>query len=164
MFLSRLTARLACLAATAALLGAMGATAASAQVQFRGGGFVSNFSGCEQYGWRDQSLMIRARYRPAELSQDNTTSLSLYLHNGAENYSRSGPLDFTFQSLQGNFIWTGSGRTTPRPRIRVLTQDPEVITAETRDIQMRFRIRNFGVLPGCQADVGLVLTRFPMLP
>jgi len=164
MFLSSLNARFACLAATAVLLGAMGATAASAQIQFRGGGFVSNFVGCEQYGWSNQSVTIRARYSPAELSPANTTDMSLYLYTGTENYTRQGPLDLTFQSLQGNYIWTGAGRTIPRPRIRVLSQSPEVITESTRDIQMRFRIRNFAVLTGCQADVGLVLTRFPMLP
>jgi len=168
MFLFRLTerlGRLGRLTAIAAVMGAVGASAASAQVHFRGGGFVTNFAGCEDYGWyNNQSSMIRARYRPAQLpGNNNETSLSLFMHSGTENYSRQGPLDFTFQSLQGNFIWTGAGRTSPRPRIRVLSQSPEVISENTREVQMRMRIRNFGTLAGCQADVGIVLTRFPML-
>lgn len=157
--------RLGRLTAIAAVMGAMGASAASAQIHFRGGGFVANFSGCEEYGWfNNQSHMIRARYRPAELEgNNNEASLSLFLHTGTENYRRQGPLDFTFQSFQSNFIWTGSGRTTPRPRIRVFSQSPEVITEETPEVQMRMRIRNFGTLAGCQVDVGIVMTRFPRL-
>lgn len=154
------------LAAVAVFTVVLGAGAASAQIHFRGGGFVTNFVNCEEFFWTaNQSHMIRARYRPAELpGNNNEVSLSLFLHSGTENYRRQGPLPTTFDSLQGNFIWTRYGRMTPRPRIRVLSQNPEVLDENTREVQLRMRIRNFGTLQGCQADVGLVMTRFPMLP
>lgn len=167
MSISRQNMRFGCLAAAAALFAAFGAVSASAQepTHFRGGGFAANFAGCEAHGLMGQTFMIHARYRPAEVTGAiNYTDLSLLIPWGAENYGRQGPLDFTFQSVLRNHIVTGAYRAGPRPRIRVLSQDPEVITNQTRDVQMRVRIRNFNTLQGCQVDVGLVMTRYPMLP
>lgn len=153
-------------AALAALLGAFGAVAANAQeaTHFRGGGFAANFVGCEDHGISG-TFMVNARYRPAEVTgAENYSDLSILLPWGAASFGRQGPLDFTFQSVQGNQIITSAYRLSPRPRIRVLSQDPEVITDQTHEVQMRVRIRHFNGLSGCQADVGLVMLRFPTLP
>ncbi|KPQ07392.1 MAG: hypothetical protein HLUCCA12_06140 [Rhodobacteraceae bacterium HLUCCA12] len=163
MILSRFTAPIARIAAFAALVGGGAVTMAQAQnqVQFRGGGYVSNFSGCEDYGWNaDTNMMIRARYSPGELAaNDNRTSLSVYLPMGAENYSRRGSFGRNFRGVQGSFVWSGGGRIIPRPRVRVIAQNPQNISDTTGEIQMRLRVRNFGVLEGCMAEIGLVMTR-----
>lgn len=166
MFTIRMHTRFGRSAALAVLFGAFSAVSATAQeaVHFRGGGFAANFSGCEDHGISG-AFAVSARYSPAEVTgEDNYTDLSILVPWGAASFSRQGPLDFTFQSVQGTQIVTGAYRVSPRPRIRIMSQDPEVITEQTREIQMRVRIRNFNGLSGCQADVGLVMSRFPMLP
>lgn len=163
MFFKRVTSRFGRLAAMSAFIGlaGMAATVAQAQTHFRGGGWASNFVGCEAIGWTSQSLMILARYRPAELQGNAGSGLSLFPYGGAEHYFTGGPLQFNFQPMGGVFVWTGAGQIQPDPVVRVLSRNPRVITEETGEIQMRLRIRNFGVHQGCRADVGIVMTRVP---
>lgn len=128
---------------------------AFAVTEFRGGGFLTGFSGCSGWGSRESVLV---RYQPAGAPENHATRsrVSMFHHSGAFNYS----FDFTpgdYPELGEWFTVSttkvfGSGYTIDGVSLRLLESSPiEAITAGATTIFLAFEVSNFDGLTGCTA-------------
>ena len=74
-----------------------------------------------------------------------------------------GPLTGTFQTAKATYIHRDSGAF--RPKIRLTSQTPEVITATTDVIDLKGNIKNFlGIVSDCDITFQMLLVRADLLP
>lgn len=135
-----------------------------ASTEWRGGGFISDFQNCEDYGWPDgYSDMIQARYRPSGMPGNGDTSrLTLLFNTGTEHYrTREGRFDSRFGEVDGAAIWSGAWIFDPHPMVRMRQHQPPNITQNTDRIRLVGMIRHFSGLRGCRMQFDLTLTRRP---
>lgn len=144
----------------ALLLSFFHASAADARVEFRGGGSVYDFDGCEDFGWEDTETVI-ARFRPSGLpGNGSSTFLTMFWNNypyAMGLATRGTPFTSSFQEVDGAGIGSqprlldnkGQGRRFSE--LRVTRQQPGTITADTDTVRLEGIIRNFDGLRGCTA-------------
>jgi len=139
------------------------APAAQAQ-EFRGGGALHSFSGCEEQGWSDTTF-VRARMR---LADDNNAehSVSLFLPAGGAvsvSFNYNFRPSTRFRRSTGYAVWEAFGRWSPNPQTRlrlveVIAPDGESL-ANATDLRLQLQIKNFNWLRGCRATVDLAVIR-----
>lgn len=151
-------------AALAAALGMMtlAAPAAAQTTEFRGGGFVSDFTApCATDGWGPPNQIV-ARMRPA--GEPGNAANSSILNFFFDSFT----MHFAFPTAAaGTWVTTTSAasigggfgvQTSPQPQVRVLT--PPVGTTFTADERhVLAEILHFGGIQDCQARVNLWLYR-----
>jgi hypothetical protein len=145
--------------ATALLL----ALAPAAQAQdFRGGGAITDFVGCESQGW-DGSVGVRARFRLAATASDGLNNLSLYMADTAFHLVIPDPLSDTgtWRRFWGTAAYAEWDNWSPRPRVRFRQVTPigGATPATATDLLLRMRVRGFNWMPGCEAMIVLALHR-----
>ncbi|MCA0206131.1 hypothetical protein [Pararhodobacter sp.] len=143
------------LSAGALLLGL--ASPALAATDLRGGGFLTDFVGCESAGWAG-NVPITSRWRPAGLPENHATisRVSLFVNSGALNYA------FEFQpgeypeigewfSVFATTVFAGAGNP-PDVQVRILETSPiEQIAGGATTLFVAFELQNFDGTPGCNA-------------
>ncbi|MCB1395464.1 MAG: hypothetical protein KDJ98_05690 [Rhodobacteraceae bacterium] len=152
---------------TVAALGLAAAlfAAPAAQAQnFRGGGAMHSFSGCEEQGWSNTQF-VRARMR---LASDNNAehSISLFLPSGGTvsvNFSYNFRPSNRFRRSTGYAVWEALGRWQPNPQTRlrlveVIAPDGASL-ANATDLRLQFQIKNFNWMRGCRVTVDLAVAR-----
>lgn len=146
-------------AALTALLAAPALAQSGERLHFEGGGFVGDFTDCPA-GW-SATEPITAKFVPAFGLPDSegVARLSLFFAGGTENMQRVGAFTTYMSWVTGRQIWEAFGLISPRPSLRVVSRDPEVIDADTASVRLVVRIRNFNGNPDCNALVGLVMHR-----
>jgi hypothetical protein len=140
--------------------------AAPAHAEFRGGGALHNFVGCEAQGWYGTNA-VRVRYRPGELL-GNPTAISFFLPDGGALTMRT-YREFVDRSNwflgRGDAIWDQFYNWGTRPRMRILRRivnEPSGAGfVDATEITIRMRIQNFNGLAGCTADASMILHRTP---
>lgn len=148
--------------ALALAVGGLLAPPALAQTEFRGGGFVADFSApCAAEGWAGASQIV-ARHRPAGApgNAGQTHLLSLFF----DSYT----LHFAFTAAPaGQWVTaqtaaavgaTHALQTDPAPRIRLLP--PPAGTVQGPDeVHLLVEIDHFSFLPNCRARANLLMSR-----
>lgn len=138
------------------------AAPAAAQTEFRGGGFVSDFtSPCAPDGWSAPNQIV-ARFRPAGQPGNNPTSNTLNL------FFDSFTMHFAYpDGAQNTWLTTTSAasiggsfglQTNPQPQIRLLAP-PTGTTPNPGEVHLLAEINHFAFLQDCQARVNLWLYR-----
>lgn len=130
-----------------------GASPAAAQTEFRGGGFITDFSPqCAVEGWFG-SVRASTRYRPSGLEGNgNTTRLSFFLDAGAVNYRTEGRFGTGFQQVDAFAIFASAyEQTTARPRIRLTPGSSINIGQGTTMVTLNGDIQNFNNVADCSA-------------
>ncbi|GAB4265590.1 MAG: hypothetical protein Kow0013_13850 [Pararhodobacter sp.] len=134
-----------------------------AEAQYVGGGYLTDYWGCEEAGWPTGIEMFRARYNPSEV-QGGTSDLVLDLAvGGTMVYSVRGPMrpGRRWIPTQGYAVWGGLYRSNPRPRLRIeerrdaATGDASIPAND--QIRMSVRIRNFNGRSGCTVTAHMML-------
>ena len=158
-FLRRLTARLAPLAAVAVV-----AVSTPAHAEFMGGGYLTDYAGCERYGWPVNVEMVRARYSAREIDGGPSQVVLNFAVGGVNTYVHGGDLapGRAWRSATGQVIWGTAGTMSPAPRIRVLERESVPFVGATFDehvetVRLRLRIRNFNGMRGCTVTAVLML-------
>ncbi|MCC6000357.1 MAG: hypothetical protein JJU19_05755 [Pararhodobacter sp.] len=130
-----------------------GAPAAAQDAEYRGGGYVSDSSGCEAHGWAGIS-QFSARFLPVGRYGNEAASLSMYFGTWAKNYRF--PRDFPFDTWMDVTEFGGVGDNVfafspdPPPRIR-LSLPPVTTTIGGSEAELHYLLefQNFGDLAGC---------------
>jgi len=149
------------LGATAALVLGLAATAATAQTRYRGGGFISDYSGCESYWGSTTRIAALARARPAGLSGNSTTDHRLSLFVGTTAYHLRFPADAVGQwvdTVEDGLIGSGAyyaANFDPRIQVRQARQPRN--TTRSGEVLMTLDIRNFEHVQGCNVRVSVVM-------
>ncbi len=150
------------------LVSFLNASAADARVEFRGGGTVYGFDGCEEFGWEGAETVV-ARFRPSGLPGNGAnTFLTMFWNNfpyAMGLATRGGPFTSSFQEVDGAGIGgqarlldnRGQGRRFSE--LRVTRQQPGTITAETENVRLEGVIRHFDGLRGCTARFEFLMRR-----
>ncbi|MFN7003550.1 MAG: hypothetical protein ACK4NW_09000 [Roseinatronobacter sp.] len=148
----------------AALLISFSSLAKAQVVEFRGGGFLSDFSeDCAPFFAPDNRVYINVRYRPANLGSNGTNSelafsneffwqTTFELQDGSfsEEWSRA-------QGFHGGIITL---RTRPAPFLRDRQQDPATLTNQSQDVYIQGQVRHM-FQRGCRASYNIALIRRP---
>lgn len=156
--MTRSPARLA--AAAFALL----AIATPAEAEFMGGGYLTDYYGCERYGWPINTEMVRARYSAAEIDGGRSQLVLNFAVGGVNTYTVRGNLapGPAWRATLGQVIWGTIGNMRPRPQLRVLERQSVPFVDATFDehvenIRLQVRIRNFNGMSGCTVTAVLML-------
>ncbi|MCB1396398.1 MAG: hypothetical protein H6898_06975 [Rhodobacter sp.] len=134
-----------------------------AQAEYAGGGYLSDYRGCESNGWPTNIEMVRARYSPSE-EGGNTSEIVLDLAVGASMvYRVNGALEPNnrWRAAEGYNTWGALYRSTPRPSLQIRERRSAISGGATipasYQIYMQVRIRNFNGARGCYATANLML-------
>ena len=151
---------LASVAITAAAV-AIAAPAAMAQ-QFHGGGYLTNYSRCDQIGvGANHVSAVTARYEPGELAEDGSSSVTIYEGSSYSFnlFSEGEVFQDTFALVRGRHMIPTDVRMLPNPRVRLVGQIPAVITENTDRVRLRLRVWNMYGVRRCVASAELELVR-----
>ena len=138
------------------------AAAPVSAIEFRGGGAMYGFSGCEAQGWSGAN-MVRARFTPAADNGGRNTLTLFPTIGGAINFQFDDPLERsnTWRRAWGSAMWQNPGTMDPRPRLRVrgfsITAPDGADLANATDIQMRLQIRRFNWMSSCRINLTLAM-------
>jgi hypothetical protein len=152
--------RLAALAVVPGIV--LGIAPAAAQTEFRGGGFVSDFSNaCAAEGWGGANQIV-ARFRPAGEPGNSTTSnlLNLFFDSYAMHFAYpTGAPNTWLTTTAAAAIGSGFGvQTNPRPQVRILPP-PTGTTFSADERHLVVEINHFSFVSNCRARVNLWLFR-----
>ncbi|MCA2012650.1 hypothetical protein LCM17_14230 [Cereibacter sphaeroides] len=148
-------------------------TVAAAQSHMRGGGFITDFEGCEYYGWTPGDIVpLTSRIRPAGVGgNDSTLRISIFAGTYAyhlrfnsavgglpsERWIDADAVAYVGSSASFNYLPSNSS-VTPRVYIYDL---PNYLERDNSRVAINGRIENFDYLAGCSAFVSLVLSYTP---
>jgi len=132
--------------------------------EFRGGGYVKNFSAnCADNGWTGRYYMS-VRYRPPGIGANGpetriTFFFPLFL---AANYIlESGNLNSNYKDVLGAGMSTRPYDFTIVPQMRVTEMTPNNVTGSTNYITMKGQIKGWSDIQGCRATFEVSLTKRP---
>lgn len=131
----------------------LGATPTAASTEFRGGGFITDFSQqCAVEGWSG-IINAKARYRPSGLEGNgNLTRLTFLTDTGAVNYQIEGSFANSFQPVDAVAIFTTAyEQNNPRPRLRLTSGSNINIGQGATMVTLNGDIQNFNGVPDCSA-------------
>ncbi len=155
--LRALCARIAPLTAAAVLT-----LATPAQAEFMGGGFLTDYQGCQRYGWPVNTEMVRARYSAQEIDGGPSQLVLSFAVGGINTYLVRAGLapSNTWHRAPGTVIW-GTADNTTTARLRVLERESVPFIGATFDehvenVRLRVRIRNFNGMQGCTVTAVLM--------
>jgi len=161
---SKLRRPLTTIALAVALVMAGSATVSAQIVEYRGGGFLTNFTqACQQGGWGPGPAYVNARYRPPRLGNNGpSTRLAFYTGHYANSFVLpQGDLTNRFKAVSGG----GTGSVTyffaGRPQMRVTQQTPSTVRRGTAHLRLKGQIRRFDDYPGCRVTFDISLTKRP---
>ena len=137
------------------------ATSASAAVEFRGAGYLTNPTpACLDQGWSPVEFGV-ARYRPPLVGGNGPdTHIAFSQIGGAESFVLStGALGTKFKAVQGGQTYSATGLF--NARVRVTTLRPTLIDTTTQDVTIAGQIDGFDATTGCVFDFRFDLTKKP---
>ncbi|MCB1390262.1 MAG: hypothetical protein KDK12_14145 [Rhodobacteraceae bacterium] len=143
--------------AGAALLGS--APVAQAATELRGGGFVSDFSGCDQNGWAGTERVL-VRFRPAgqDGNSPDFSSITLLFNSGAINFLIPDQDPSNWIETTSTQIFSGFSLDPVPTQLRLLSISAQ-IDATTEMLFASFEVNNFSSLEGCSAFIRVALGR-----
>jgi len=145
-----------CLAA-----GLASALPAAAMTQFRGGGFLSEFTPeCAADGWGGIH-MVTARYRPSGLPMNgDRTRLSVFTEWGAFNFNTEGRFSNTMRAVDAIAIFSSPWRLeNPHTRMRLLPGSTTNLGNATSLVTLIGEMENFGEVEDCSVRFRLYMSR-----
>lgn len=161
--LQHLFGRIPSAVAASALAFCLAAPAAAQPVEWRGAGYVFNFSDqCQALGWQGSSI-TRVRYRPRDLGSNGPGTRISFLYDWvALNFERpNGPIPARFVNVRGSSLGAVSFNYADRTRMRIDTHVPRrpQLDSDTPTVRIGGRIANWDNIRGCRADFEATLLR-----
>jgi len=137
---------------------------APARAEFMGGGYLTDTSGCGQYGWPSNAEMVRARLSAAQIDGGNSELVLNFAVGGSNTYRFRGDVATGrgWVRTTGAVVWGRLYDLGTRSRIQILDTDNVPFVggtpdATTRRFRLRARIRNFNGMRGCDVTAVLML-------
>jgi len=133
-------------------------------VDFRGGGWISNFTeACVEVGWGPRTLYVNARYRPPRLGDNgpNTRITFLTSHYATSYLLPEGNLTNRFKPVRGGGTGAGTFFFSQDPQMRITLQQPRNVRPRTPSVRLRGQIRDFDNTPGCRVNFDISVTQRP---
>jgi hypothetical protein len=138
--------------------------ASANEVEFRGGGYVRNFSTeCAVSGFTDP-VYVSSIYRPRKLGTNgDATRISFFFPQFyATSYELpKGKLGNTFKKVVGGATGTATYFFSKNPRMRLTAMTPAKVKMRTPVVSLSGEIKNFDGIEGCKADFELSLRLQP---
>lgn len=137
--------------------------AAPARAEYAGGGYLSDYSGCEANGWPVVTEMFRARYSPSEEGGRNCELVLNLAVGGVMVYRLNSTMapSRLWRTAQGFATWGALYASNPRPSLRVVERrnatTGNASIPRTPEIYMQVRIRNFNGARGCTVTANIML-------
>lgn len=138
-----------------------------ARAEFMGAGFLTDYYGCERYGWPVSTEMLRARYSAREIDGDVSQLVLVFAVGGVNTYTVAGDLapSSAWLRAQGQVIWGTSHAMGTRPRLRIMERESVPFAgapfdARTEHIRLRAQIQNFNGMAGCTVTAVLMLNHW----
>ena len=130
-----------------------GVPALAQEAEYRGGGYVSDPSGCEAHGW-GQVTQFTARFLPVGRHGNEDASLSMYFGTWSANYRFES--DFPLDTWLDVTEYGGLGENVfaylpdPPPRIRMSRPTANTtIGGDEAELHYLLDFQNYGSLEGC---------------
>jgi len=142
-------------------VGLTGASSAEAMTQFRGGGFLSEFTPeCAADGWGGIH-MVTARYRPSGLAMNgDRTRLSVFTEWGAFNFNTEGRFSNTMRPVDAIAIFSSPWvLENPRTRLRLLPGSSTGLSDTTALVTLIGEMENFGEVENCSVRFRFYMSR-----
>ncbi|WP_436644558.1 hypothetical protein [Microbaculum sp. FT89] len=147
-----------------AMLAVAATSARAEEVEYRGSGYLKNFTAaCAPKGY-DEPVFVNAIYRPRKLGTNGSgTRLSFFLQPFyAMSYELpKGRLGKRFKKVVGGATGTATEFFSTRPRVRLTDANPGRINLKTTSVTLAGQIDNFDGIKGCRADFELGLNYHP---
>lgn len=145
-----------------AAVAALGLSPAMAQTEFRGGGFLSDFSSqCNAAGWSGTSQVV-VRFRPAGASGNHATEnrMSLFFDSYTMffGYSNSAIGSYANATSAGMIGASFSSQTSPAVQVR-RQNPPASTTFNASELHLVVDINNFDQTANCSVRANLWLYR-----
>lgn len=149
--------------AAAVLAVCLAAPAVAQPVEWRGTGYVFNFSNaCAALGWQGTTI-TRVRYRPRNLGSNGPGTRVSFLYDWiALNFERAeGPIPRRFVNVRGSSLGAVAFTYADRTRMRMTTHVPPLprLDADNPVVRIGGRITNWDNIQGCRADFEATLLR-----
>lgn len=138
---------------------------AAANTQFIGGGYVSDFDGCESYGWTsDQVERVIVRVRPSGLPGNNASisRIGILFGTGMHLFEINDVIDPDDDVLVNYFqMWSGLNESSdvPGSDLGIDYFAPADVDENTTAFRGTAVIGSFDGLEGCSARVGFYVAR-----
>ena len=152
--------------ATGLTVSAVAAVPAIAATEFQGGGFVTNFTGCDAQGWSGVVRVV-SRMQPAGLPENDPTitHLSIVYGTGIHIIDFAGPPSLDWAPVEMWSTWTSvTDYLDGEVAARMLPGSTLSIDNSTQQIVLNAEINGFGGNPGCSALVVVVLNKDARTP
>jgi hypothetical protein len=141
-----------------------GKSFAAGEVEFRGSGYVQDFSEeCAQGGYTE-AVYVNVRFRPRGMGMNGrSTRISFFFPQfHASSYELpKGKLGKTFKNVVGGATGSATSFFSNKPRLRIVEMDPADIKKRTDGLLMSGQIQNFDGIEGCEAYFDISLRRQP---
>jgi hypothetical protein len=138
--------------------------ASAAEVEFRGGGYIEDFtSACAADGYTDP-VYVNAIYRPRKLGSNGaSTRFSFFFpsYYAASYELPKGKLGAAYKKVVGGATGTATSFFIVKPRMRILSKAPGRVKASTNSVSVTGQIDNFDGVSNCTATFRLSLQRHP---
>ncbi len=138
--------------------------AAAEEVEYRGAGYLQNFTpACAPKGYVDP-VFVNAIYRPRLLGTNGaSTRLSFFIPPFyATSYELpKGKLGDRFRRVVGGATGTATEFFATKPRMRITERTPDRVKPKTTSVTLAGQIDNFDGIKGCKADFELNLHYHP---
>jgi hypothetical protein len=139
-------------------LGAV-ASQAGAATELRGGGYLTDFVGCEEYGWSGVVPVI-VRLRPSGLpgNSDTVTRIAITLSQGQQilHIDDSGETDVLVHYY---LAYTNAYDAAAGASVNFLRVFPQDVTETSPFVEGVMRIERFDDLDGCSARLGAYMVK-----
>ena len=133
-------------------------------VEFRGGGYLSNFSeDCAPFFAPDNNVYINVRFRPAGLGSNGADSLLAFSNEFFWQHTftlEDAGFSEDWQRTIGFFGGILTDRARPAPFLRFRQQEPALLTDDSGDVYIVGQVRHM-FQRGCRATYRLALIRRP---
>jgi hypothetical protein len=140
------------------------ASASAEEIEFRGGGYINNFSNaCAAKGFVDP-VYVSSIYRPRRLGTNgDATRISFFFPQfyAASYELPKGRLGKSFKKVVGGATSSATYFFDNNPRMRIKVKTPRRVRSKTEAVTLSGTIRNFDGIDGCTADFDLSLRQQP---
>lgn len=164
MTLKTMAARLVGAATLSVGFGVLAAPAIAQTVEFRGGGYVSDFSpACREFGYTpNDRIFMTARLRPSGVGSNGpSTRLSTYTQFGAYFYGKpDGAFTRQFEPVIAATIFSvPSVFESGEVELRVTTQAPRNLDDSSQTVRLVGIVRGFEGLANCRVNFDFSMVR-----
>ncbi|KPQ07393.1 MAG: hypothetical protein HLUCCA12_06145 [Rhodobacteraceae bacterium HLUCCA12] len=142
-------------------MGVSAAAPADAMVQFRGGGFMTDFSPECATGGFGGTIMVTSRYRPSGLSGNGPRSWLTVMHEpGAVNFNTQGRFQRSFAPVEAVALYSSVWPLiSPQPQVQLLPGTTFSLNGDSTFVALIGEVNHFAQIEDCSFRLRLYMRR-----